>query len=642
MGGTRVRTSRVASALLVWCISLPAQAADSAHIGIGFSEALGPGAVAILGSSAGAFGNPALIAHASRLEARADGGVDAEGSSWQRFDLVWPTLRGDAVAAGWARSEDAGVLRHRGSGTYARNVGAGFDFGGSVELRTENMAGVRQAGFGVHAGATYAPQGPGGVAFGAVVWNAVHAGDRTAIEPQATRVQAAVARPCRLGHSWTGTPTAGFDAVRGSTGQGWLGARLAWRDRAVLQGAGTAGAARAGASVRIGGARLEYGLESGSGVHHAVGLRLSFGAPVAERRLAAATFSDSVIERRVAQQIAARQQHAVAMRLEAAERAAEQGAFERACELYREALLWRPEDPAALAGLLRAQRGALFVEADSAVARGDWWAAISQLEHATRLFPQDSLAAAKLEEVRGAVHRADRNRGEAADQVRIGLEAYAAQRYAAAARGFEAALRLDPADQTAGEFLQRSRLAHEAQIKAAVAQTRLRLDKRDVAGARAALAPALAEAPLRPEVKRAADQIEREAERQADERRLAEAREKEVAAREDRSPPPVSSRRLQATYDRGMQMFRAGDLAAAMSAWEEVARSAPHYEEVDRYLLRVYRVVGLESYTEGRLQEAIDIWTKAMGLEPDNSQVRRYLDQANAKLQRAQNPRGSR
>ncbi len=89
-----------------------------------------------------------------------------------------------------------------------------------------------------------------------------------------------------------------------------------------------------------------------------------------------------------------------------------------------------------------------------------------------------------------------------------------------------------------------------------------------------------------------------------------------------------------------MQLYRAGDLVAAMRAWEDLARLAPHYADVDQYLLRVYRVCGLERYTEGRLQDAIDIWEKALRLEPNNAQVRRYLNQANAKMKRAHEPRG--
>ena len=91
-----------------------------------------------------------------------------------------------------------------------------------------------------------------------------------------------------------------------------------------------------------------------------------------------------------------------------------------------------------------------------------------------------------------------------------------------------------------------------------------------------------------------------------------------------------------------MRLYRAGDLVAAMRAWEDLAQLAPHYSDVDQYLLRVYRVCGLERYTEGRLQDAIEIWEKALRLEPNNTQVRRYLNQANAKMKRAHEPRGRR
>lgn len=123
-------------------------------------------------------------------------------------------------------------------------------------------------------------------------------------------------------------------------------------------------------------------------------------------------------------------------------------------------------------------------------------------------------------------------------------------------------------------------------------------------------------------------------------RRVALAR-RDDAAREDRAPAPPPAA-LAAGYEHGLQMYRAGDMFAAMNAWEEIARQAPHFQDVDQYLLRVYRVAGLESYTEGRLQDAIDIWEKALRLEPSNDQVRRYLNQANAKMKRSQEPRGAR
>jgi tetratricopeptide (TPR) repeat protein len=400
-------------------------------------------------------------------------------------------------------------------------------------------------------------------------------------------------------------------------------------------GAGADRAARFGLALRRGRAALEYAVQAEDDVRHALGLRVAIGSTLQERHAAAARRADSLVARRVASEIASRQAREVSARLESAARTLTAGAFDQAADLYRDVLLWSPENSVASAGLRRAQLGAMLAQADSAVARNDWWRAASHLEHAQQLFPADSLVVAKLESVRAAQRRADRTRTEAAEEVRLGLDAYASQRYAVAARRFEAALRLDPANETAGELLQLSRSAHDAQVRTAIDRARARLQRHDPEGARAALEPAFAVAPDHAEVAQLAALIDRERDRQEREHRVAEVRRREAAAHEDRSPVPVSQPQLAATYERGMQMYRTGDLASAMIAWEEIARVAPHFEEVDRYLLRVYRVVGLENYTEGRLQEAIEVWSKALRLEPENAQVRRYLDQANAKLQRA-------
>jgi tetratricopeptide (TPR) repeat protein len=173
----------------------------------------------------------------------------------------------------------------------------------------------------------------------------------------------------------------------------------------------------------------------------------------------------------------------------------------------------------------------------------------------------------------------------------------------------------------------------------ALEQARARLEQRDPDGARRHVETALALAPKRPDALALRSEIERGSERLAAEKRLA-ARAPDEGHREDRAPVPPAV--LSSGYQQGLQLYRAGDLVAAMRAWEDLARLAPHYEDVDQYLLRVYRVCGLERYTEGRLQDAIEIWEKALRLEPNNAQVRRYLNQANAKLKRAHEPRGAR
>ena len=625
--------------LFVFCLAPGVRAADFATHRTALPSALGPGAAALADLSQGASGNPALLAAAMRSEARGDLGLAADGSPWQHVGLVWIAGSDGAFALELAHVEPPTSLVEREEAllAYGREVLGGIRLGATLGLRDESSGDLRSRSFGFDLGASGRWAG---VDLGAVVRNAAR--PTSAGVPDPLGLELGLAQSWSLGGSWRGTAVLGWEGYESSTGRAWLGARFAWRGQLEMMGSGTENATRFGLGLRRGDVAVEYAVEAAGEVRHALGLRVAIGASTGDRRAAEEMRTDSLVAARVATEIASRQAREVSARLESAHRTLAAGAFDRAAELYREVLLWSPENLAASAGLRRAQLGAMLAQADSAIAHSDWWSAASQLEHAQQLFPADSLVSAKLESVRAAQVHADRTRTEAAEEVRLGLDAYATQRYAVAARRFEAALRLDPANQTAGELLPLSRRAHEAQVRSAIEQARARLERRDAEGARSALAPAFAAVPDHPDVARLAAQIEREFVRQEQERRLAEARRRENAAREDRSPPPVSTPQLAASYEHGMKMYRSGDLASAMIAWEEIARVAPHFEEVDRYLLRVYRVVGLENYTEGRLQEAIEVWSKALRLEPENTQVRRYLDQANVKLQRAREFGGER
>ena len=630
---------RAVPALLVLCLAAEARAADFTRQWTALPAAVGPGGVALVDLPPGTFGNPALLAAAARHEARGDLALDAEGSAWQHVGLTWVSAADGTFALSFAHLEPSsdGARSQEFRVAYGRGIHGSVRLGATLDLGHEPGAGSERQSFGVALGISGRLAG---LDWGAVVRHAVQPSTAGGADPRGLEI--GMARNWLQAGNWRGAATFGWEGTDGATSRGWLGARFVWRERFEVMGSGTDHAARFGMALHRGRAALEYAVDASGEVRHALGVRVAIGPSVQERRLAAARRADSLVAARVASEIVSRQAREVSARLASAEQTMADGAFDRAADLYREVLLWSPENTVASAGLRRAQLGAMLAQADSAIARLDWWRAASQLEHAQQLFPADSLVVAKLESVRAAQRRVDRTRTEAAEEVRLGLDAYATQHYAVAARRFEAALRLDPANQTAGELLQLSRAAHEAQVRTALDQARARLQRRDPEGARAALEPAFAAAPDRPEVAQLAAQIDRERDRQEREIRVAEVRRREAASREDRAPAPVSQPELTATYERGMQMYRTGDLASAMVAWEEIARVSPHFEEVDRYLLRVYRVVGLENYTEGRLQEAIEVWSKALRLEPENLQVRRYLEQANAKLQRAQDFGGER
>jgi tetratricopeptide (TPR) repeat protein len=368
---------------------------------------------------------------------------------------------------------------------------------------------------------------------------------------------------------------------------------------------------------------------------HALALHVGFGTPRAARHARARRRAEAALD----STCAAREELQVAAWLAAARAAASGGAHGRAATLFRNVLGWRPSHAEATTGLATAERAELLQRSDSLTARREHWGAAAVLERAHALFPADSLVTARLRSTQAALGNADRTRNDAAQRFTTGVEAYAAQDFAAATRAFEAVLDLDPAHALAGEFLQRARAARQSQRAAAVAEARSLFDRREFDAAAAALDRVTT--PGDPEVARLRAGIERE--RDAASRKRVESERLAAARREDRSPAPpsIAPRDLATRYERGMQLYRSGDLVGALGDWEVVARHDTAYGDVGQYLLRVYRVCGLERYTEGQLQQAIALWDKALQLEPQNAQLRRYRAQAEAKLRRAQ-PSGGR
>ena len=623
----------------------------------GVAAALGPVGIAFPDLGAGVDGNPALLAGADRAASSIEWGLESDAAGPQRVGLVLPTWDHLGFGIDVARSHAAALDGERRRTEWRLGVGRGLGtrlaIGAALRLRRESIAGASDTSDGLDLGvnAMAWSSGRNRLDIGAVVRGAVRPVVRfgAADFEDPRRLETAAGWTRAISPSWR--LGGGIAATTSSSERGtvWLGARAGWRSRLDLTGALSRHTGRIGCGIRVGDVRVESMLGGGDESRVALALHWEFGASLAAERMQARERAEALDSERLTREIAARQSRQVEVWLDDAGAAAARHDHTQATQLYRNVLLWSPEHTEAREGLRRAQHAAMMLQADSLVASKDLWSASSQLESVLRLFPEDSLATSQLQDIRRTMRRADRTRSDAVEQLRLGMDAYAAQRYNAAVRCFEAAHKLDPQNGAANEFLEYAHAALQRQADALVEQARGKLEKRDLDAARADLKSALDLVATHVEARQILTQVDRDSERLAQDKRLQERRgaDRRLAAarhdessREDRAPVPPAV--LSAGYEHGMQMYRSGDLVAAMQAWEELARQAPHYEEVDHYLLRVYRVCGLERYTEGHLQEAIGIWGKALQLEPENAQVRRYMNQANAKLKRVQEPRGSR
>jgi len=89
-------------------------------------------------------------------------------------------------------------------------------------------------------------------------------------------------------------------------------------------------------------------------------------------------------------------------------------------------------------------------------------------------------------------------------------------------------------------------------------------------------------------------------------------------------------------YRQAQKDFEAGNLTAAIEAWERVERLTPDYQSVREYLVSAYKYVGVELYSKNRLAEAVTVWKKARRLAPENREIASYIERTETEIRKLQ------
>jgi tetratricopeptide (TPR) repeat protein len=54
------------------------------------------------------------------------------------------------------------------------------------------------------------------------------------------------------------------------------------------------------------------------------------------------------------------------------------------------------------------------------------------------------------------------------------------------------------------------------------------------------------------------------------------------------------------------------------------------------YLVEAYKFLGVELYTQDRLEDAVETWKKAADLDPDSGEIANYIRRTEAEISRLQ------
>lgn len=106
-----------------------------------------------------------------------------------------------------------------------------------------------------------------------------------------------------------------------------------------------------------------------------------------------------------------------------------------------------------------------------------------------------------------------------------------------------------------------------------------------------------------------------------------------VSAPEIRQPLSDNVRKeVEGLYRDGQAAFDKGKFEDAIESWERIEILAPDYNQVRQYLVEAYKFLGVEHYGNNELDRALNLWRRAMELEPGNQEIISYIKRTEAEI----------
>jgi tetratricopeptide (TPR) repeat protein len=525
---------------------------------------------------------------------------------------------------------------------YGRALGEAASVGFAGRVRRQDLAGRSGTGVGADAGATLDParllglEGGWleGVRAGLAIQNLVEPAirlDRESVpDPLTVRAGLSVARPLAAGAARLALD---LEKPRDVGVRLHAGLEVAAHPLLALRGGIDGSTLTAGAGLAFGPAAFDYAFaDLPTGPSHRAGLTWRFGRSVEDSRLLAARAEEERLQQRLTALERERRADRIANLMAGAEAARAAGRPEEALEALATLLAIDSTDVSA-----RRLRAACLADRARALEAAEDWAEASVVwARALAESPGDTAAASGLARSRAESDQRALRSAEIRQALAAALDAFAADDLAGARAGLQAILARQPRDAEAQAMLRR--------VEAAVARrTGGWLRQADVL----TQAGSLPEARALIERARALDA--RALGLAAATGALARAEQSRDAARvAERAAPPATrpaaprlaltreqERRAAVLYRLGLDALEHGRSDEALRALEQVRALRPGYARVDQLLLREYLTRGMELFSAGRLDAAVRLWESALQVDPHDPRALGYLARAHEQLARS-------
>jgi tetratricopeptide (TPR) repeat protein len=370
------------------------------------------------------------------------------------------------------------------------------------------------------------------------------------------------------------------------------------------------------------GIALDYAYRSEDlGDNHRLSLIVAFGGSRAQREAERDARIDAELRERVALRMADFEREQLQRLVATADSLFDGGDFEGALDQYEVVLVWAPDDARAQQRHEHCLYRVELAHGRELLDQGDYLAALYRLKQAALINPGDPLAAELVAQCqRGINDAADRTR-MVDHMTRSSIDLYAEGRYVEALAGFEEVVRLDPNNQLAREYEQKSHANIQNAVQRLVLRARSRADRGEFTAAISDIEEALGFRPGDPTLTAELEELQRRRRSAIESRREAAM----TGGSTRHSTPTVDTKILDAKFERGMKHFEAGRFEDAARELLEVWSVAPDFRNVTDPLSRAYLFMGMQVYSEERYDEAIRIFEKIVAIDPANLKAQRYL-----------------
>ncbi len=617
---------------------------------------MGSAATATATDSDALFWNPARLTLVSRGEFSAfRSTLYVDDATYHAGFFSYPTLDYGTFAVGYQRigvgsierRDDRNLLLGEFSDSeshvllgYGREFSPGFSLGTSLRVAQQTVDGASDLGLGLDVGASLRR------ALGSESrhwWN-LGLNLQNVVEPTIRLEQEDVPEPrsVRLGAAYDGTSagrmqwTLAGDLVfpRMADTRWGVGAELGYDGLLRVRGGLEDGSPTFGFGIEQKGIHFDYALRTSDDLsrNDLFTVSFEFGASVSERQtqrlLARQRAVDDQLESRLGEiEVASRRQAKAD-----GERAMQDGRYEDAVAAFRSWSFLDPENESARTKLAQAELQMDLQEAEDAMAAGEVAGAAARFQRILEAHPGSTVAAAGLAKARSQLENAADRERQLANLFREALDRYSEDELGAARSFLDELLKLEPGHALGQELLAKVESRRIENGERALAQARSLADQSrfdeavrrlDVAGR---WMPERDLTELRAQWSEAyANQV---AKLSADRERSRQTSRGDTQAKPKPRARPLSAAeraRLQQTFREGLAAFQAGNFEQAIAAWQTVWSRAPELENVGQYLVKAYLYQGINLYSQGEYERALERCSRVLEIDANNEKAQRYL-----------------